>query len=78
MTTATPEMLTVADMARILRRDPQTIRRYAQRKILHGSRPNGGPWLFEPDEPQRFMAGETVDPAPAPRPTRNPRKYPNS
>lgn len=64
-----------AEAAVILRRNRQTILRYARTGKLGSTRPGGREYLFSEDHIQAFLAeNETVQPsAPEPKPSRNPR-----
>lgn len=76
MTTASAtKWLTVAEVAKQIRRDPQTVRRYARKKLIEGTKVNGYQYLFTQESVDAFLeAGAISEPEPEePLPSRNPR-----
>ncbi len=48
------KLLTVADVAAYVNRDPKTVRRWIERRRLRATCPSGQ-WLIHPDDLDRFL-----------------------
>jgi excisionase family DNA binding protein len=72
-TTAARIWLTSAEVAKQIRRNEQTIRRYRREGLLKGHRVNGAQYLYDQADVDAFLNGDTVASAPEPKPLRSPK-----
>ena len=51
-------MLTVVEVARLIRKEPETVRELARRGKLPGAQKLGGAWMFQRPVIDKFVSGQ--------------------